>query len=109
MSCLGQVACAGTRKTTKGAMRTNASAGRMWARVSAAWEAKKASRAASGGGAERGGNASAKIRRMTTATAMAVQIQKPMRSQSEDRCSFNNETGSVCVRSILRDTQKRDF
>src|SRR5579862_15682 len=80
----GQRREAKREKTAKGVMSTKASAGMMWARVSAAWEAKASSRAAICGGPPRAGEARAKRRRRTTATAMTVQIQKPIRSQRGD-------------------------
>src|SRR5882724_10218753 len=69
------------RESAKGASSTKAIAKRTCASVSAAYEAKIASKAAICGGADFDGDASATTRRITTATAITVQIQNPIRSQ----------------------------
>ncbi len=96
MSRSGHAALAGLRNITKGAIKTKINAGKMCARVRAACDAKSASRAASCGGAECGGLASANIRRRTTATAIAVHAQKAIRRTSGGRgCSGRRADGDV--------------
>src|ERR1041385_7739422 len=67
-------------------MITKARAGRMCAKVRAVCDANTLSSAAICGGAERGGSASAITRRNTTAIAITIQIQNPVRSQSGEEC-----------------------
>jgi hypothetical protein len=58
----------------------------MCASVRAACDANAASSWANCGGADCGGRASATVRRNTTATAITMQTQNPMRNQREKGC-----------------------
>src|SRR6516225_3298594 len=72
-------------KTPNGATRTNTNAGRMCASVKAACEENALSSTAICGGPLCEGEWSANMRRITTAIAITMQIQKPVRIHMGER------------------------